>query len=725
MLTIHIENEYADLTDSSAPRYARAGTFVIDVTARYQSQPTVSHTQRITIVVPEVNAVNIGAAGITGLSAVPGDSTGFVISVMNIGNTPGQYVVSCTSENRWQVMLGSSNSSTLEFEPLNIKESLPMYIRIFVPPVSNGAPIAGSTDTVTCWVNSLSDAEMNFTQSVDVLVLAQESFGSDLYDDDGPLGPSAINRNVMVDTGEQVSLNLTIENTGNTVIDLDVNIQPSNPLWPIQVSYQDQLDSREVSVTLQGGEITTVNFVLGVPPVAEEGETNNFVIRTELTPQAFVSNTTVLKVSDDLSMELSGPSTGVIAATISSEFSFGEFFVVNTGNAPLTLNWSHGLAPDGWVVGFANPSTYIEPREERTVRLGIIPPANTLAADNAFDLVVTVLGFNSGRMIQNSISVNVSVLASSFANITVEDASVTPFFLVSREDTVSQNIIIRNDGNTPLSGDMISLVLDADGNVTTDWIVSCTPARIESIAIGEQVVLLVELTPTENAQKGKVMTTLTLNSGDTVLGTLAIESTVDSATGSKGLFSYLPLYLSLPLVSVVLIGAIVLALRMKKSGELTNSGEELVAPDAFVNPDHLGTRREDALDIGHAVDDLASGEVSSDEIAAALAQSLQMPSPVAPAGIPSGLPPGGMPPRQSLGLPQGLPPAGLPPMPLPSLPMPQPKSLPSLPMPQPIPMPAPVATLPPLGPPLPAAGLPNGWTMEQWQHYGQQWLDGQ
>lgn len=725
MLTIHIENEYADLTDSSAPRYARAGTFVIDVTARYQSQPTVSHTQRITIVVPEVNAVNIGAAGITGLSAVPGDSTGFVISVMNIGNTPGQYVVSCTSENRWQVMLGSSNSSTLEFEPLNIKESLPMYIQIFVPPVSNGAPLAGSTDTVTCWVNSLTDSEMNFTQSVDVLVLAQESFSSDLYDDDGPIGPSAINRNVMVDTGEQVSLNLTIENTGNTVIDLDVNIQPSNPLWPIQVSYQDQLDSREVSVTLQGGEITTVNFVLGVPPVAEEGETNNFVIRTELTPQAFVSNTTVLKVSDDLSMELSGPSTGVIAATISSEFSFGEFFVVNTGNAPLTLNWSHGLAPDGWVVGFANPSTYIEPREERTVRLGIIPPANTLAADNAFDLVVTVLGFNSGRMIQNSISVNVSVLASSFANITVEDASVTPFFLVSREDTVSQNIIIRNDGNTPLSGDMISLVLDADGNVTTDWIVSCTPARIESIAIGEQVVLLVELTPTENAQKGKVMTTLTLNSGDTVLGTLAIESTVDSATGSKGLFSYLPLYLSLPLVSVVLIGAIVLALRMKKSGELTNSGEELVAPDAFVNPDHLGTRREDALDIGHAVDDLASGEVSSDEIAAALAQSLQMPSPVAPAGIPSGLPPGGMPPRQSLGLPQGLPPAGLPPMPLPSLPMPQPKSLPSLPMPQPIPMPAPVATLPPLGPPLPAAGLPNGWTMEQWQHYGQQWLDGQ
>jgi uncharacterized membrane protein len=715
-LTVHIENEYSDLSDSSSPRYARAGTFVIDITARYQSQPTVSHTQRITIIVPEVNAVNIGAAGISGLSAAPGDSTGFVISVMNIGNTPGQYIVSCSSENRWQVMLGSSNSSTLEFEPLNIRESLPMYIQIFVPPVSNGVPIAGSTDTVTCWVNSLNDAEMNFTQSVDVLVLSQESFTSDLYDDLGPIGPSAINRNVMVDTGEQVSLNLTIENTGNLAIDLDVKIQPSNPLWPLQVLYQNQSDSRQISLSLQGGEVTTVNFVLGVPPVAEEGEANIFEIRTELNAQAFVSNTTILKVSDDLSLELTGPSTGVVETIISSDFSFGEFQVTNTGNAPLTLNWSHGLAPDGWIVGFANPSTYIEPREERTVRLGFIPPANTPASENVFELVVTVLGFNDGRMIQNSITTEVSVLASHYANITVEDSSITPFILVSRGDTVGQNIVIRNDGNVPLSGDVLGNVFDGDGNITSAWTVSCTPNSIESIAVGEQLVLRVELTPSESAQKGKVITTITLNSGDTVLGGLGIESSIESAEGSEGLFSFLPLYLSLPLVGVVLIGAIVSALRMKKSGQLTNSGEELVAPDAFVNPDHLGTRRDDALDIGHAIDEIASGEVSSDEIAAALAQSLQMPLPVVPTAVPLGLPPGAIPQGLPMPLPGGLLPAGLPPKALPSLPIPQP---------MPMPFPAPIAALPALGPPLPATGLPDGWTSEQWQHYGQQWLDRQ
>ena len=230
------------------------------------------------------------------------------------------------------------------------------------------------------------------------------------------------------------------------------------------------------------------------------------------------------------------------------------------------------------------------------------------------------------------------------------------------------------------------------------------------------MVLRIDLTPSDDAQKGKVLTTITLNSDGNVYGTLAIESSVDSAAGSEGLFSFLPLYISLPLVGLLLLAAVVLARRMKKSGELTDSGEEIVAPDAFVNPDHLGTRREDALDIGYAVDEIASGEVSSDEIAAALAQSLQMPTPVAT--IPLGLPPVGMPPQP---LPLGMPPAGLPPKQVPALPLPQP-------IPTPAPLPLPVATptpVPSLGPPLPPSGLPEGWTMEQWQHYGQQWLDRQ
>jgi hypothetical protein len=40
----------------------------------------------------------------------------------------------------------------------------------------------------------------------------------------------------------------------------------------------------------------------------------------------------------------------------------------------------------------------------------------------------------------------------------------------------------------------------------------------------------------------------------------------------------------------------------------------------------------------------------------------------------------------------------------------------------PTPVPEPVAQT---GPAIPAGGLPEGWTTDQWQHYGQQWLDSQ
>ena len=40
--------------------------------------------------------------------------------------------------------------------------------------------------------------------------------------------------------------------------------------------------------------------------------------------------------------------------------------------------------------------------------------------------------------------------------------------------------------------------------------------------------------------------------------------------------------------------------------------------------------------------------------------------------------------------------------------------------------PAPIVPhAPSAGPPLPATGLPAGWTMEQWAYYGQQYLDDQ
>ena len=69
--------------------------------------------------------------------------------------------------------------------------------------------------------------------------------------------------------------------------------------------------------------------------------------------------------------------------------------------------------------------------------------------------------------------------------------------------------------------------------------------------------------------------------------------------------------------------------------------------------------------------------------------------------------------------------ASAPTVPVAGAPSPEPipaGALPSAPAPAPAPEPASA----PVGdgmPPLPAGGLPSGWTMEQWKHYGQQWLE--
>jgi hypothetical protein len=312
------------------------------------------------------------------------------------------------------------------------------------------------------------------------------------------------------------------------------------------------------------------------------------------------------------------------------------------------------------------------------------------------------------------VRIDVAVIQSVFANISVEDDSKRPFIGVTREETISQNIIIRNDGNVPISGDLSIDLLDNEGIVRDDWTASFSPQSINNLGIGESLTVVVSVTPGELATSKRAMVTLNMTVQGDVVGQLVIESSVQAGTGNGGLLNVLPLWVSLPLIGILLAVAVIYARRMKRSGELSDSGEELVAPDAHANPDHLGTRRDEAFDIGGAVHELTSGEVSSDEIAAALAQSIIIPK--EKKETPLGLPPSAM---KAMGqIPKGLPPAGLPPVGLP--PVNLPKQLPALPI-EPLPVAAPVIT--PSGPPVPEEGLPSGWTMEQWTHYGHQWLE--
>ena len=722
-INLRLEDIDADLTtDPANPRYVRAGTYVLELTARYEYQPTVSHTQRITIEVEQLDQVQVVAAGTSGLQAVPGQSSVFSISVRNTGNAPAQYSIDCLSEQRWQVMLGTSNSSQLDFEPLNILEYLPMSVRVYVPLVANGLPAAGDTDTVTCYVTSLTDASMNFTETVTITVLAQESFDVHLKDDDGPVGPNHLASDVAVDSGEQVHMNMTVENTGNIEIDLDVSILPDNPQWAIQVSHGDDQDSRRISLKLGPGQTTDVQFIFGVPLTAEEGDSNGFTIRTERSQSNFRQNITTLVVKDELGVRLTPPDNKRIDTVIADSFSYGEFVVRNTGNTNLGLEWTHGLAPDGWSVGFVNPIVYLEPREEKTVRFGLIPPPQAEISTSAFEILIKVNASNTGRFVEATETITVGVLSSSFGNLTALNESPGVLQSISRDDGRTEIFVVRNDGNTPLDADLSGVVLDDDDGARTDWTVKVEPNTIAGLAVGESIQVEVTLTPAEDVERGSARLSLNLTSDGVLVSSIERDVSVELSTGSSGLFNVLPPAVSGALVAVLLVGGIVLARRMKASGELEDDGASLVAPNTHANPDVLGERRDQALDLGTAVDDLTSGEVSDEEIAKAIMQSMDLPA--VPAAVPKGLPPTGMPPSTGITprrLPAGMPPAGMPPSqakPLPTLPLPVPTPAPNA-QPTPVTAPAPV---PAQGPPLPPGGLPSGWTMEQWNHYGHEWL---
>ena len=269
---------------------------------------------------------------------------------------------------------------------------------------------------------------------------------------------------------------------------------------------------------------------------------------------------------------------------------------------------------------------------------------------------------------------------------------------IPRGGSGEQTFVLVNEGNKPLSGTLSVEVRDSDGTVLSDRSTSVSPESVSNLGVGERIEVVAKVKPDADAADGRYQLVIIFTADSGVVIEFSADTSVSAQQSSGGLLNMSP-YISYPLLAAFVILLVVGARRLKSSAAIEDDGTDLVAPNAHTNPDHLGTRRDEALDISHSVNDMASGEVSQDEIAAALAQSMDLPIPAATP--PAGLPPAGRPPVGSP--PAGRPPAGLPPAGLP---------------------PTPIKQVPPLptGPPLPPGGLPDGWTMEQWSHYGEQYL---
>ena len=718
-VALNFNNLNANLDDPNNPRYARSGTFYVDVTVAYQTQPTVSHSIRLTIIIDEVDDVKIVVSGTNGLSALPGESASFAISALNVGNSEAQYSVECFSQNLWQIMLGNSNSSSLDFEPLDIGNYLSMPVRIYVPDVSQGSPASGFQDTIDCFVTSSTDLTLNYSQSVTVEVDELSLFTTNLQGNGVDVGTNLQVRDVSIDSGEEITLNYEIINLGNVDITLDVIVQPSNPSWYVDLVYDGLFFSNEVSVTTPAGQSKMVQIVVSSPVSSLEGDFNLFNIKAEVSNFDYVTNNTRLVIIDKLSIDLESPA--IISCELSEDYSYADFIITNDGNSVANLEWSYSLPPDGWTVGFANPVTQLDPRENQTVRLGIIPPINEAVTDSAFKMSISVAATNGDRQIDETIILDVEVVESTYGNITLDDEILQPLQGVEKGSSQSTNLAIRNDGNVVLQGDLSVQVVDELGNIVEDWRPNVSPSSIE-INPGQTQIVEVKISPKDSVERGPFTVKVILESGGQEITSISLQTTSSPAEGNKGLFNIVPWYVSVLILAVLAATIVIFSRRMRNSGSIEGDGSQLVSAESYGSLPDVGSRRDRALDIGMSQDDMTSGAVSQEEIAAALAKSMAdqfTPPPAAnspPASLPPlGMPPAGMPPA---GMPPiGMPPAGMPPAGMPPV-VPQ-KSISTFPNPVPQPVPQSMPT----PPPLPPTGLPPGCSMEQWNAYGQMWLD--
>ena len=77
---------------------------------------------------------------------------------------------------------------------------------------------------------------------------------------------------------------------------------------------------------------------------------------------------------------------------------------------------------------------------------------------------------------------------------------------------------------------------------------------------------------------------------------------------------------------------------MRNSGSIEGDGSQLVSAESYGSLPDVGSRRDRALDIGMSQDDMTSGAVSQEEIAAALAKSMADQFTPTPAVNPTGWP---------------------------------------------------------------------------------------
>ena len=214
----------------------------------------------------------------------------------------------------------------------------------------------------------------------------------------------------------------------------------------------------------------------------------------------------------------------------------------------------------------------------------------------------------------------VEVISGGFCSI-IYDENSRPLLGIERGGSATQTISILNIGNQPLD-------IDLNSEIEALWDVDLSQNSITELGVGDSRDVIVTASSKEDTSAGIEEISITCGENEVIL-----EMSVQNSQKQGGLFGILPPVLAYSIIGVVLLGLAIVARRIKKAAPKDYSGEELVAPDAHSIPDD-GMRMQAVMDSVVSEESMASGGVSAEEIAAALAQSMPtLPTPPAPTKI--------------------------------------------------------------------------------------------
>ena len=203
------------------------------------------------VVVEREELIYTVLAGTSGLGARPGHGALFSLSVLNLGNGPSVFNISCETPNRWSVELGDGNSSSLTLEPLARLQFLPVSVRVNVPLVVDGLPAAGTKEAISCTTTHTGASGMFTVESTEIEVFVSQEFTVDLYSSTGvPVGVWGNALGEAVIDGQRLNLTLDIVNKGNVPLELDVTVTPEQTTWPLALFCGAQNDPRSVDITI-------------------------------------------------------------------------------------------------------------------------------------------------------------------------------------------------------------------------------------------------------------------------------------------------------------------------------------------------------------------------------------------------------------------------------------------------------------------------------------------